>query len=592
MRIKFIVGHARVFPGLIGLCLFLAAVASAHAQLGLQLPPLPTDTGPQPKILDLYREKPSLTPTFTIPAGPLGFALPGEHYLLRRQSLVSLDFLDEDRILFTFRVSRLIQRETDDKSEDEKQQIQALVLSLPSGKIESRASWTVPDRSRYLWMLNDGHFLLRVPEGLDEGDAQLQLKPYLRSPGRLLWIEMDPREQVVITNSLEPATEAQKAGESGSSLMEPPTTAAGGQKPSEQLVLVARTQRRTTGEVIRVSRVPWTDQTADWPMNSEGYLENSQDGANRWLFKLNYFAGGGRALGHIESTCPPKYNFVSESELLLTTCDPYSGWKLSARLTNGDSLWEARVAANAVWPLLVMAPNGSRVAREALLLRRSVDHYKRMLDARDFEGQIVRVFDAAHGKIELEAPLTPILDGGGNVAFSPSGQRIAILNAGAIQSFNCPRRRHPDAAEEGATARHVARTFAPAEITKPGDDRRLKSNNCLQPESRTSSCASWRGPRIDMRGMRPRTMATSSQRCRRGHAWQSLNILSGSSALSSTVRKPYLKKKSGMRVKRHTDWTPCVSASSINAVRMRPPAPWPLASGFTTMERTSQRCGP
>ena len=33
-----------------------------------------------------------------------------------------------------------------------------------------------------------------------------------------------------------------------------------------------------------------------------------------------------------------------------------------------------------------------------------------------------------------------------------------------------------------------------------------------QPDSRTSCCASSRGPRIDMRGIRPRTMATSSQR--------------------------------------------------------------------------------
>ena len=151
------------------------------------------DSGPLPKILDRYPENPSLPPAFTIAAGPLGFSVPGENYLLRQQRLVSLDFLDEDRILFTFRVPRLMQRDAGDNSDDKKQQIQALVLSLPSGKIESRATWTVPDRSRYLWMLNDGHFLLRTADGLDEGDAQLKMKPNLRLPGRLLWIEMDPQ---------------------------------------------------------------------------------------------------------------------------------------------------------------------------------------------------------------------------------------------------------------------------------------------------------------------------------------------------------------------------------------------------------------
>jgi hypothetical protein len=88
--------------------------------------------------------------------------------------------------------------------------------------------------------------------------------------------------------------------------------------------------------------------------------------------------------------------------------------------------------------LLVTASNSSRVARETLLLKRSADRYKRMIGARDFEGQMVKVLDAANGKMVLKAPLTPVLDGGGNVAISPSGQRVAILNVGAIQVFQLP----------------------------------------------------------------------------------------------------------------------------------------------------------
>ena len=437
MRMAF-VGRVCIPSVFAGLCLFLAATAFVPAQTTIQFPPLPSDTAPPRKILDRYPEKPSLAPAFTIPAGPLGFSVPGEHYLLRRESLVSLDFLDEDHILFTFRVAGLMERNAADTSESGTQRIQALVLALPSGKIESRATWIVPDHSRYLWMLNGGRFLLRVPDGLDEGDARLQTKPYLHLPGRLLWIEMDPRQQVIVTNSLEPADEEQKPGNSGMPVADLATAAAGASKPGEQQVLVARTQKFASGEVLHVSRVPWTSQTSDWPMNSVGYLEDSQYQPNHWLLKLNNFGGGDKALGHVESKCPPKYNFISESELLVTTCDPYSGWKMAGMLTRGDLLWEARVATNAVWPLLVMAPNGSRLARETLLLSRSADRYKRMLDARDFEGQMVKVFDAVGGKMVLQAPLTPIFDGGGNVAFSPSGQRLAILNAGAIQIFQLP----------------------------------------------------------------------------------------------------------------------------------------------------------
>jgi hypothetical protein len=48
------------------------------------------------------------------------------------------------------------------------------------------------------------------------------------------------------------------------------------------------------------------------------------------------------------------------------------------------------------------------------------------------------VFDAADGKVALEAPANPALDAGGNVAISPSGRRVAVLNAGAIQIFDLP----------------------------------------------------------------------------------------------------------------------------------------------------------
>ena len=426
-----------------GLCLLLGAAFFAHAQTSIQIPPMPTDAGPPPKIVARYPQNPSLAPEFAIPVGPLGFSLPGEHYLLRNQSLVSLDFLDEDRLLFTFRVSGLMQRDAGDALQDKKQHIQALVLTLPSGKIESRAEWIVPDRARYLWMLNDGHFLLRVSNdddaaSLDLGDAQLQTKPYLGVPGRLLWIEMDPSQQVIITNSLEPPSASQKPDNTGPSAAQPAAAPSSDKNLGEPNILVTRTQKRGSGELMLLTRAVWTSQTNDWPTNSQGYLDRYLDGVNLWLLQMNYFSGGNRILARIESTCAPKYNFVSESEYLLTRCDPDKGWMLQAMLTRGDLLWQTRAAANAVLPLLVTAPDGSRVARETMFLKRAADRYKHPVGASDFAGQVVQVLDTANGKTVLEAPLTPVLDGGGNVAISPSGRRVAILNAGALQVFQLP----------------------------------------------------------------------------------------------------------------------------------------------------------
>ena len=139
-------------------------------------------------------------------------------------------------------------------------------------------------------------------------------------------------------------------------------------------------------------------------------------------------------MARLDSSCSPTAEFVSQGELLVTTCDP-KGQKLVAISASGDPLWEVRASSNAIWPLVVMAPDGSRLARETLVLKRTVDRYKHLLGANDLMGQMVRVVDAADGKVVLEAPLSPMLDGGGNVAISPSGRRVAILNAGAIQVF-------------------------------------------------------------------------------------------------------------------------------------------------------------
>jgi hypothetical protein len=60
------------------------------------------------------------------------------------------------------------------------------------------------------------------------------------------------------------------------------------------------------------------------------------------------------------------------------------------------------------------------------------------MDSEDVKEQSVTIFDAANGDIALVSPLSPIFDAGGNVAFSPSGRRVALVNGGAIQVFELP----------------------------------------------------------------------------------------------------------------------------------------------------------
>jgi len=398
---------------------------------------------------DRLPDKPSFPAAFDIPVEPLGFSAPGAIYLGQRNVLASLDFIDENRLLFTFRVPGLIHREPGEHDWAEERQIRAVVLSLPTGTVAGEALWTVHDRVRYLWMLKDGHFLLRDKDGIEEGDATLALKPYLHFPGALKWMEVDPTEQYLVTNSREPAQP--KNGDMGSPVTGQINMTVDGENPSAP-EMVVRILKRDSGKVMLVSR---TRSLVHLPINGDGYVESLRGGGDWWTLNLNFFDGGMKQLGRLVSTSAPNFDFVSQTELLATACDALGGYKIVALGTDGRHLWEDASSAQAVRPLLVMGPDGTRLARETLVVNHSVSAYA-PIDSEDIRGQLVRVFDAANGKVLLEAPANPPLDAGGNVAISPSGKRVAVIDAGAIQVFDL------------STSRVAAGPAAEAAKTPPG----------------------------------------------------------------------------------------------------------------------------
>jgi hypothetical protein len=400
----------------------LGAVASAQGWI----PDAPAPAlVPQERVLpERLADKPSQPPAFKIPVAPLGFTAPGAINLGLRNSVVSLDFLDENRLLLTFRVPGLIHR---DSGEGEERQIRAVVLTLPTGTVEAEALWTVHDRQRYLWALNGGRFLLRDRNNLELGDATLALKPFLRFAGPLLWLEMDPTQQILVTNTREPAAEGSQTGVADNEAV----LNGYGQKPDGESDLEVRVLRRESGQVMLVSRAR---STVHLPINSEGYLESLRTMGDEWLLNLKFFSGGSRIVGQVESSCWPLFDFLSERAVLVTTCTPQGGGKLVAMTTEGRRLWDAETSDATIWALVVRSPNGLRMAREALAVSHPV-RASRTLDQSDITGQLVEVLDAADGKVVLEAAASPILDGGGNVAISPTGRRVAVLNGGAIQVF-------------------------------------------------------------------------------------------------------------------------------------------------------------
>ena len=375
----------------------------------------------------------SRAPAFSIPVEPLGFFAPGAIYQGQRDSLVSLDFLDEDHLLFTFHAPGLIRREGNPVVSGERQ-VRSLVLALPSGAVLAEGLWTLHDRGRYLWMLDGGRFLLRDENDLKVGDSSLELTPLFHFRGPLLWVEMDPTQKLLVAESREPAEEKAKEGDVPSPGTASARIAVDGASSTGSPEIVLRILSRLTRQVMLVSR---TRETVHLPINSEGYVETLRGKGHEWVLNLDFFKGGNRIIGKIDSMCAPSVEFVAEPEVLVTTCNPDNSRWMVAMSTDGKRLWNANKPPTQIWPRLVMAPNGLRLARETLLSTHAVNTYS-PISFDDIKGQLVEVYDAGSGKIELTAPASPILDGGGNVAISPSARRVAILDSGAIQVYELP----------------------------------------------------------------------------------------------------------------------------------------------------------
>ncbi len=401
---------------------------------------LPGDVPPRVKkhkTPDKLPPIPTLSPAFSISTAPLGYGPPGPTYLGRNQSLVTLGFVDENHLLFSFRAHGLLSREEDAGNVSAERQMRAVVLTLPDGKVESETVWTLPDRGSYLWFLRDGHFLLRDRAGLETGDATLKTKPLAPLPGQFLALRLDPAEKFLLARSVDPAAHFDSTNTMGTRKVLPLGTRIGPTPdPDPALAHIAeRLIRFESGEVLSTRHA---NSAAPMPISSEGSLETVHERLDQWSLTLRKFSGASQVLGHVESTCLPTSFFASNREMLVAGCTEGHIPKLVAVSTGGRLLWQDETPIAVVPPLFVLSQNGSRFVRETIVFKHSPSTDGQTLWVKDVKGQVVRVFDAADGKVVMETAISPVFDAGGNVALSPSGRWLAVLNEGALQLFELP----------------------------------------------------------------------------------------------------------------------------------------------------------
>ena len=382
-----------------------------------------------PLLASSHDKQPRPEPEERIPVGPLGYRPPGPLYMLSGKAFTSLDFIDAHHLLFTFHQPRLMRREANPGRFDNDQVIQAVTLALPDGTVQASMEWRMHDRSRYLWPLGGGRFLVRQRNTFSLTDASLKLHPYIDVATPVLQTEVSPDGRIlVVEHQYERHTPEEH------SRLEAQARQYGEPPPAEDTQITVL--KIASREVLAALK---TENPIHVPITSTGYVGVAKDkGEDQFLIRFIPFEGESLVLGKVASTCTPHEEFLSPVALMIESCGPKSpDVYLDAWTTTGKKLWTGQREGHLVWPNFAYSCASGRFAVSLLHVNHFIDLVDSLNDE-DVREQVVQVFDSATGALLMATTASPVLTAGQNFALSEDGERLAVLREGAIEIFKVP----------------------------------------------------------------------------------------------------------------------------------------------------------
>lgn len=285
------------------------------------------------------------------------------------------------------------------------------------------------DRSRYLWPLAGGKFLVRQRNSYSLTDESLKLHPYIEVPTPVVETEVSPDGRVL---AIEHEYERHTADQHRK--LEAQAVEYGDPPPAEdtQITLINVASR----EVLAALR---TESPIHLPVTSTGYVGVARDkGEDEFVIRFIPFAGQEQVLGRVASTCTPHENFLNPRALFIESCGPKSpDIFLDAWTTDGKKLWSGHREGHLVWPTFAYSRAGDRFAVSLLHVTHTIDLADSLNDE-DVREQVVQVFDSATGTLLMGTNVSPILTAGQNFALSEDGEYLAVLRDGAIEIYQVP----------------------------------------------------------------------------------------------------------------------------------------------------------
>lgn len=406
--------------------------------------------------LPLFARNPQ--PKFSIPLDPLAVQSSADHYV-SSQPFTTVNFVDDQHLLVTYTVHRLMKRLPDEPPDDDDRTVEAVLLEIPSGKALATTEWRLHDRSRYLWEMGHGHFLLRVRNtfttfaplaNLKHGHA-FEEKPFFKVTQRRVAVIQFSPDADFLTVETEPlptpepeplhaspmaAFNAAVAGSSQTPQLHPRLDG----PPNVQIMFYRLSpDSQDTGRIVpRLAGAATTRYPVLLPVNGTSFISALSQGPQTWAFDVNTYAGKVYQLPLFDSTCHPFSAFVSKAEFVVFGCrggsDPR---RFAAFNLLGAEMWEKSFYETYLRPTFAFATAAGRFAISRLIVDPNLAGL-RDIAASQIRGQTVDVFQTANGNQLLHLDCVPIETAGQNFSISPDGMTLALRNNGAIDFYAMP----------------------------------------------------------------------------------------------------------------------------------------------------------
>ena len=368
-----------------------------------------------------------------IPLEAMGYQTIAPEFLLSGSSMMTVNFVDNEHLLITFGLRRLMMRELDPPPDDDDRTIGAYLVELPSGKVLARAEWRLHDRLQYLWSLGHGRFLLRVRDRLTviapmqagNADDPLREQPLLRLDRHIVAVLVSSNGDLLTVETTKRATGEGEVGEI--SLGD-----AHGQDPAPvqmnfyRLVSAGDDLAASPAGAIR------TQNAVSLPLTAAGFLDVIEGGKGRWLFNFDEHAGKVDELAEWDTNCYPRPTFIGHSQFVAFGCHAAKDLRdLAGFNLKGEQMWQLSFYDNYVSPTFAFAPEGGRFALGRTIVAGDVDA-SFPLTASVVTAQEVRVYQSYDGRQLFRIDCSPIERAGQNFDLSGDGMRLAVVREALI----------------------------------------------------------------------------------------------------------------------------------------------------------------